>query len=578
MGADNGRSAAVVLLVAAAAACVDDAGPGTSGRGDRAAGSVGELASRVSWVEISAESGLEFRHYAGAGLETPMPAIMGSGAAVFDAEGDGDLDVFLINGGERFPADRGPAGAANALFLQQTDGSFVDATTDSGLGDDRYGMGAAAGDIDNDGDTDLFVSNWGRDSLYLNDGSGHFRDITDRARVGDEGWSTSAVFCDVDGDGLLDLFVARYVDYDPGTECRVEGGRVDYCGPVRFEGLSDRLYRNRGDGRFEDRSRSSGIATLADAGLGVLCHDFDADGQLDLYVANDADPNHLWTNQGDGRFVEDALLVGLAFNRYGVAEGGMGVVIGDLDGDADADVFVSHLIEETNTFYENRNDAGFEDATGTSGLGVASIPYTGFGDALADLDNDGDLDLVVVNGAVKQRPTTLAHPATSLHLYAEPNSLLENVGGGRFLDVTGETGAWGESVEVSRGLVAADLDRDGDLDLLTTQIEGRARLWRNDGGNSSGWIEVVLDDLEHGGSPGAQVVAHVGELRLLRLVQASGGYLTSSPLSVWFGLAAAEKVDRFEVRWPDGTRESFPGAAARQTVTLARGTGTSDLP
>ena len=564
-----------VAVVLVAAACGNDPDDAGVAGGDEGPG--GELVGRIQLTETAGELGLGFVHRSGAGGSYPMPAVMGGGFAVFDLEGDGDLDIFAVSGGDRFPPTRGSGDSGNALYRQEADGRFADVTLQAGLEDERYGMGVAVGDIDNDGDPDLFVSNWGRDSLYRNEGDGTFVDITDRARVGGEGWSASAVFCDLDGDALLDLFVTRYLAYDPARECTVEGGRVDFCGPTSSEGLSDRVYRNRGDGRFEDISRSSGVAALEDAGLGVVCEDFDADGRLDVYVANDADPNHLWINQGEGRFVEDAVLVGLAFNRYGVAEGGMGALAGDVDDDGDVDVFVSHLIEESSTYYENRGAAGFEDATGVSGLGLPSVPFTGFGDAFADLDNDSDLDLVVANGAVKRRPAAASGAQSGFWgFYGEPDLLLENLGAGRFLDVGAGFAAWSGAVDVSRGLVAADLDRDGDLDLVISRLDGSLRVWRNDGGDAAGSLEVHLVGREGtGGAPGAQVLATVGDRRILRLPQVSGGYLTAGPGTVWFGLGSAERADGFEVRWPGGGRESFPGADAGQPVVLTEGQGES---
>ncbi|MEE2777636.1 MAG: VCBS repeat-containing protein [Acidobacteriota bacterium] len=441
----------------------------------------GELSQRVTLVEVAAEWGLDFVHQTGSEGSYPMAAILGSGAAVFDADNDGDLDIYLVNGADAFPFDRGQSGARNALYLQAAPGSFVDSTEGSGLGDRYFGMGTAVGDIDADGDLDIFVSNWGRDSLYGNQGDGTFVDITDSAGVGDEGWSASAVFCDLDGDDRLDLYVARYVAADPSGECILGRGRNDYCGPSQNAGLSDRLYRNLGDGRFENLSATAGMDSYEDAGLGVVCLDFNDDERLDLYVANDTDPNHLWINQGGDRFLNDAILAGIALNRDGKAEAGMGIAVGDPDGDADLDLFVTNFEGETNTLYENRGHTSYEDVTTASGLALPSLPFTGFGNAFVDLDGDGDQDLVIVNGSVARRDEPLLDEGAGFWgPYAEPNLIFENDGSGRFTDVTSELGAWSASIATSRGLIAADFDGDGDQDLLTTQVEGPVQLWRND--------------------------------------------------------------------------------------------------
>jgi hypothetical protein len=536
------------------------------------------LASKLSFVEVAAEIGIDFEHRSGSNGSFPMPAIMAGGLAVFDSDGDGALDVYLVDGGERFPSDGGEGGAPNRLYRQQEDGRFVDATEASGLGDLGYGMGAAVGDIDNDGDLDLFVSNWGRDSLYRNRGDGSFEDISQRAGLSEGGFSSSAVFCELTGDDLLDLYVTRYVDFDPDRVCAAEGGRVDYCGPTHFEGLPDRLYRNRGDGRFEEISAKAGIGAVADAGLGVVCLDFDGDGLSDVYVANDADPNHLWMNRGDGTFVDDAVLVGLAFNRYGVAEAGMGVTAADSDGDNDLDVFVTHLIEESNTWYENRGLAGFDDATALTGLGPASVPFTSFGTAFGDFDLDGDLDLGVVGGGVKKRPSFASDRADWFWRgYAEPNLFFENVGDGRFEEIGAQLGAWAEPVEVSRSLVAADLDADGDLDLVSSQIEGPAQVWRNDTSERVGsWLAIRAIDPQAGDRDaiGARVRVFAGGASRLAWVSVSDGYLSSKPAEVHFGLGDAASVDRIEVTWPGADVESFEGGPVGRRLVLRRGEGT----
>ena len=462
-------------------------------------------ATAVRFVDATAESGIDFIYRTGTDSTYPMPAVMGGGAAVFDADGDGDLDLYLIAPGVS-PAsgsdDSAAAPGGSRFYLQQEDGRFTDATRVSKL--DGEGMGAAAGDLDNDGDLDLYVTRVGPDRLLLNDGDGVFADRTEAWGAATPGWSSSAALLDFDRDGYLDIYVARYVAFDPERVCSQHGGRRDFCGPTEFEGLSDVLLHNRGGAGFEDVSASAGISAVTDAGLGVVAADFDHNGEMDLYVANDADPNNLWVNQGDGSFVDEGILQGSAFNRWGNSEAGMGIATGDADLDLDLDVFVTHLITETNTYYRNLMLPGFEDATIDSDLGAASLDLTGFGAAFFDADNDGDLDLAVANGAVKRRPSALAppwepgwrdprHPRTTpgarhrapgWHAgvspafwsdYVEPNLFLINQGG-RFTDAS--QAPWTE-LGLSRALVPADLDRDGDLDLVVANLDGPPQVLRN---------------------------------------------------------------------------------------------------
>lgn len=525
----------------------------------------------VRFVDATASSGLEARHVAGVSDDFAMPAVMGGGFAVFDLEGDGDPDLYMVQSGGRLPYE-GAASEGNML-LRNDGGAFIDVSAGSGADDRGYGQGVAVGDVDGDGHVDLFVTNFGPDVLLRSRGDGTFENVTATAGVAGDGWSSSALFLDFDADGRLDLFVTRYVDFDPERVCVLQSGQRDFCGPAQFRGVSDRLYRNVGGLRFEDVSQSSGVSSLADRGLGVVAADFDEDGRLDLYVANDTDPNHLWLNRGDGTFSEEAVLLGVAFNRFGVGEAGMGVAVGDADLDGDPDLFVSHLIEETNTLYENRGPAGFEDVTAQWGLGVDSVGFTGFGTTFADFDNDGDPDVAVANGAVKQRPEALIDRRAgswAIDKYAEPNQRFQNVGRGSF--ILAEEDDFSAAVAVHRGLAAVDLDGDFDLDLVVSQIDGPLRAYRNEGGESGGAVRLrVLDGPRT--AFGATLVVESGDSVRRFLVQPLGGYLTSGDQPVHVGLDVAEEVSGFVVEWVGGPRERFPGARAGELIVLRRGEG-----
>ena len=563
---------------------------------------------------MTAESGIDYTLPSGTDSTYPMPAVMGGGLAVFDADGDGDLDLYFVApaapeipaGASARDARTGsadpvaPAGG-NRFYLQQEDGRFSEATAAAGLEGD--GMGCAVGDLDNDGDLDLYLTRVGPDRLFLNDGRGVFADRTEAWNAAVPGWSSSAALLDYDRDGYLDLYVARYVAFDPARVCSQHGGRRDFCGPTEFAGLSDVLLRNQGGSGFEDVSAAAGIAAVEDAGLGVLAADFDHDGEVDIYVANDADPNNLWIHQGGGRFVDDGVLQGAAFNRWGNSEAGMGIAAGDADLDLDLDLFVTHLITETNTYYRNLMLPGFEDATIDTELGAASLDLTGFGAAFFDADNDGDLDLAVANGAVKRRPAALAVPDGAIAPpafwadYVEPNLFLLNEDG-RFVDASARA-PWTE-LGLSRALVPADLDGDGDLDLVVANLDGAPRVLRNltiDDGTETGTAGAVPSSIGASSDAGAKadnsnwlrIRAFDPRLRReaigaritvqtpdgARLVHAlpPGSYLSAGPATAHLGLGAAETVQSFEVVWPDGLAEGFPGATANQVVELIRGEG-----
>jgi hypothetical protein len=536
-----------------------------------------EKATAEPWFEeITERVGLDFRHDAGP-LDGNyfLPQITGSGAALFDCDGDGRLDVLLLQNG-------GPHGPGNRLYRQKENGRFEDVSAGSGLDFAGYNMGVAIGDVDNDGRPDVLVTQYGGLRLLLNQGGGRFRDVSREAGISSLAWGTSAAFFDYDRDGRLDLIVVSYVDYTP-AKCSTEKGEVDYCSPSVFHGSASRLFHNEGAGpdgvvRFTDRTWKSGIGTVPGPGLGVACADFDGDGWPDVFVANDGQPNRLWINQKDGTFKEEALARGVAYNGAGQAQAGMGVAIGDVDGDGLLDLFVTHLTGEINTLWRQGPVGRFRDRTAAAGLAAPAWRGTGFGVVPADFDLDGALDLAVVNGRVERGWPPPGADRLGAHWarYAERNQLFVNDGSGRFRDASaGEPALCGQPA-VGRGLVCGDIDGDGAPDLLMTAAGSRARLFRNVAPRRGNWLSVRVVEPDLGGrdAPGAEVTAVLPDgRRLVRPVGGGDSYLCAGALLAHFGLGAAAEAEAFEVRWPDGSRERFAGGAAGQRTVLRKGAG-----
>lgn len=500
---------------------------------------------------------------------------MGGGVAFLDVDGDGDLDILLTNVARKEGSDGSPHDSRNRLFRREADGHYLDVTKHSGLGDPGYGMGVAVGDFDNDGDVDVYCTNLGLDRLFRNRGDGTFDDVTVDAGIHVDGWSCSAVFFDFDRDGYLDLFVTRYVEYYP-RNCFNSAGRLDYCGPTAFPNIHDVLLHNNGDGTFTDVSELAGIASVASAGLGVVCEDLNGDGWVDIYVANDAYANQLWINQRDGTFRDESLSMGTAFNMHGQAEAGMGVVAADFDGHGHLDLFVTHLRTESNTLYRNLGgDMGFEDVTGSVGLAASSMEYTGFGTAAFDVELDGDLDLLVVNGRVKRnRPTPGATLPSPLDEFPEANLFYLNDGHGSFTLVGEKASEFCSPVEISRGLAIADIDDDGDIDLLVGNLYGSVRLYRNDAPREGHWLMIrAVDPRLKRDAIGAHITVIGGGKQWLRTISRGFSYLSSSDPRAHVGLGSVTRIDAIHVRWPDGLRERFPSGDVDRTVELIRGNG-----
>ena len=540
------------------------------------------------FVDRAADVGLDFVHFNGMTGQRYFAEPIGSGGALFDYDNDGDLDVYLVQGhllGEDatieeavFPP-RHLLPLVDRLYrndLVETGAlHFTDVTEASGLEATGYGMGVATGDYDNDGDVDLYVTNWGANQLWRNNGDGTFADVTQQSGVADPRWSVSASFVDVDRDGWLDLYVVNYVNFTLATHktCSTAGGRLDYCGPLSYDSEPDRLFRNRGDGTFEDVSGRAGILAAYRSGLGVVAADFDDDGWMDLYVANDGMANFLWLNQGEGRFRDRAVLAGAAVNFQGVAEASMGVDAGDLDNDRDEDLFMTHLIQESNTLYLNDGNALFQDVTAMSRLAMPSMPVTGFGTAFFDIDNDSWLDVIAVNGAVKTLGA-LARAGNPYPLH-EPNQLYRNDGDGVFSEITAEAGEVFARSEVSRGLAVGDVDNDGDADVLVVNNSGPVRLLINQVGQDRPWLGLRLVGADRRRDMlGARVaVVRTGAATLWRRVRSDGSYASALDPRVLVGLGDHPTVERVEVWWPGGLREAWDDVPTGQYTTLVEGTG-----
>jgi hypothetical protein len=576
----------LLMTVAAAAFCLTPARP---------AGSAA-VRAQVSPIfdELAEETGLRFRHYNGMTGKLLLPEIMGAGAALFDFDSDGDMDVFLVQGSTLEASDKpertlfpwtekdAPRGRLfrNDLAVSKEGApvpKFTDVTERSGIRATGYGMGAASGDVNNDGRADLYLCNLGQNQLYLNNGDGTFADVTTKAGAGDERWSASASFVDYDRDGWLDLVVVNYAEFNAATSptCYAETTVKDYCGPRSFKPPGNRLLRNKGDGTFEDVTARSGFNREFGHGLGVVAADFDADGWPDIFVANDGDPNQLWMNQKDGTFKNEALLAGAAVNREGKAEAGMGVDACDFDGDGTEDIFITHLMEETHTLYVNTGGAVFEDRTREAGLGLPGSRLTGFGTLFFDYDNDGRPDLLVANGAVRIL-RELARKGDPFPL-GQPNQLFRNVGGGKFIETSESAGPAFRLLEVSRGAAFGDVDNDGDTDVLVTNNNGPARLFLNRVGNRNRWLGLRLVGKNiNRDMLGASVEIVVTPKQVLhRRARTDGSYLTAQDPRVLVGLGTAERVASVRVRWPNGAAEEWKDLPANRYVTLKEGTSTA---
>lgn len=523
-----------------------------------------DTSGSAEWFRDEArDRGIDYRHVSGFAGRFLIPEITGSGAALVDLDGDGDLDAYIVQSG----SVTSPSEFSDRVYLNMGDGRFQPGPAPPG--GNGYGMGVAAGDYDNDGDVDLYVTNVGENLLLRNDGKGRFENVASAAGVAAPAWGTSAAFLDLDLDGDLDLFVANYIQWRIEAElaCYM-AGVLTYCPPQNYNAPArDQLFRNNGDGTFTDVSRRAGLHLAFGNGFGVVGADYNRDGLTDVFVANDMMVNQLWLNQGDLRFAESAMEWGCGVDASGAAKAGMGVAAADVDDDADMDILVVNLEGQTDSLYRNAG-RWFDDATAEVGLNVVSRRYTRFGVVFADFDNDGRLDLYQANGAIAPVPGQTGD------YFAEPNVLYRGGEGGIFDLDPREGGTPEPLVHTSRGLAVGDVDNDGGMDLLVINRDAAPYLLMNSVPERGNWIRFRVLTRIGRDAHAATVSARIDGKRLYRDVQPAASYLSSNDPRVHFGLADSEGVTDVQVRWPDGTVEAFGDFVGGRTVQIQEGAGT----
>jgi len=537
-------------------------------KSSRAHAYVPPASAPIQFVDITAAAGIKWNLKALAPGARYLIETMGGGGGFIDYNGDGLLDIYLIC----YSQTQQPAGASklrDVLYRNNGDGTFTDVTESAGIANSMLGMGLAVGDYNNDGWPDLYITGYGASKLYRNSGKGTFTDVTGQAGVNNSLWGTSAAFFDYDNDGYLDLFVCNYLTYDEkNLPCTFYEGKP-YCLIQHFKGSASRLFHNNGDGTFADVSEKAGIANPKGKGLGVVALDYDNDGRIDIFQANDAAANFLYHNNGDGTFSEVALEAGVAFDPDGNARGGMGVDAEDLEGDGYLEIFVANFSGQTNALFHNDREGLFTEITNKLGLGTISISRSGFGSRFFDYNGDGLVDLFVHNGHPFE-PINKIFPETT---YTEPPFLFENTGKG-FRDVAAEHGAPLKRFYAGRGLAVGDLDNDGDSDLLLINVGEPPVLLRNDGGNGNHWVGIdLVGTNSNRDAVGAKVTVMAGGRR--RGKQRLGGtsYCSASDPRLLFGLGARAKIDEVEVRWPSGQISTLKNVRSNQYLTIKESPG-----
>ena len=527
------------------------------------------------FLDVTATTGIEFKHQRGASDKKHLVETMGSGCAFLDYDSDGLLDVLLINGGTTPDSLVSEPVRPHALYRNLGNVKFKDVTAQAGIGGNgNYGQGVAVGDYDNDGHPDVYITNFGPDILYHNNGDGTFSDVTQRAGLSDAALGSSAAFFDFDNDGFLDLYVVNYVNYryDATPECKEKNIR-SYCHPRYFSGVAAKLYGNLGNGRFQDVSEKSGIARLEGKSLGVVAADFDGDGWMDIYVANDTTRNFLLKNNGNSTFADVTLMSGTGYNSEGEAEAGMGVDASDYDGDGLVDLVVTNYDLETNALYRNEGGWQFSDKRWPAGVAKADHRFLGFGTGFFDSDNDGDRDLFIVNGHVLDNVELIREGFT----YAQPNQLLENRGGVFFENLEFLRYS-SRSPKVGRGAAFGDVDNDGDLDLLVSNSGQGPTVLINQMGQKKNWILLKLVGTKSNrDAVGAKIAITTENSRQTDQITGGGSYLSASDLRAHFGLGSSEIIKTLTIRWPSGTEDKFQDVKPNQVLSIKEGTAKAEV-
>jgi enediyne biosynthesis protein E4 len=527
----------------------------------------------IRFVDVTQAAGIHFRHNNGAYGKKYLPETMGSGVCVIDYDGDGWQDILFINSMD-WPEHKTSV-STPALYHNNHDGTFTDVTRSSGLAKQMYGLGCAVGDFDNDGRDDIYITALGGNYLFRNLGGGRFADVTTKAHVKDAGFSTGAVWFDYDNDGKLDLFVSHYVDWSEATDqlCTLDGKSKSYCTPELYKGQSATLYHNLGHGVFEDVTKKAGLFDPSSKSLGVALIDYDDDGWIDLFVANDTQPNKLYRNNHNGTFTESAFATGVAFSDAGKARAGMGADVADYELSGRPGLVIGNFTNESLSLYHNDGSGLLTDKSITSGIEGPSAKSLTFSVFFVDYDLDGLPDIFAANGHVAD-DVSVTQPSLK---YAEPPLLFRNRGGGRFEDVSNKVGAVLRQPVVGRGAAYLDIDNDGDLDLLITTSSGPARLLRNDNGNQNDMLRVKLVGVRSNRDGiGAKVTVRAPNgMQYFEMVKSGSSYLSQSELPLTFGLGkpAKGKVVTVEVKWPGGKRETIDGIKPNQAITLQEGKG-----